>query len=325
MSGSPTEGTAVNGLISLFTHFSAPRASRWLIAMSLALLTAWLQSHILLAALHDDGTTARNAIAVYNSPDVRGQVSGVVDWAFTQGASLTGAGAEADAVRAEVVKALGSGQLSAPVSDALVTALVDLRDDALAQFDGSGPTHALTLDAAPLLAALDIPVTAETAKQLGLPASAGLALPIVPAQTVDGLRSKYHWAQLTDAWGLLAAAVLGLAGIFLSPRPLRTLAIVVGLGGVACLVAIPLFGVLQGWLVGGGAGPWSPLVAPLVSSALAELRPWLLPVGIAAVIVGAGGLAGWIVWERRKGTSSASPAPGPAFDDAADRPAVPVS
>ena len=291
-------------------RFNAPRASRWLIGVSLVLLTAWLQAHITLAALHDDGTTVRSAITVYNDDAVRGQVTGVVDWAFSQGATLTGAGAAADDLRGAVVTALGSGQISPPVADALVSGLLRLRDDALAQFAQSGPTTALTLPVGPLLTALGIPVTAETAAQLGIPASADLSIPIVDAQTVDTLRTRYHWAELINTWGLLAAAVLGLAGVFLSPRPLRTLAVTVGLGGVACLVAIPLFGLVEGWLIGGGAGPWSPLLAPLVESAIAELRPWLLPVGIAAVVLGAAGLVGWLVLERRS-VPGASRTPSP--------------
>ena len=123
-----------------------------------------------------------------------------------------------------------------------------------------------------------------------------------------GITGPSSWT----AGGSLLAAVLGLAGIFLSPRPLRTLAITVGLGGVACLIAIPLFGLIEGWLIGGGAGPWSPLVAPLVESAIAELRPWLVPVGIAAVVLGAAGLVGWLVLERR-GTANTSRPPAPEF------------
>ena len=295
----------MRAIAGLFTRYNAPGASRWLIAMSLVLLTAWLQAHIVLAALHDDGTTVRSAITVYNDDAVRGQVAEVVDWAFTQGSILTGAGGQADEVRGAVVVALGSGRISAPVADALVSSLLGLRDDALAQFARTGPTTALTLRVGPLLQALAIPVTPDVAAQLGVPASADLAIPIVDAQTVDTLRTRYHWAELINTWGLLAAALLAVAGIFLSPKPLRELAITLGLGGVACLVAIPLFGFIQGWLIDGGAGPWSPLVAPLVESAIAELRPWLLPVGVAAVILGAGGLVGWLVLERR-GTADAS-------------------
>lgn len=300
----------MRAIAELFMRFNAPRASRWLIATSLVLLTAWLQAHIVLAALHDDGTTVRSAIAVYNDDAVRGQVTDVVDWAFAEGATLTGAGAGADPVRGAVVTALGSGQISAPVADALVGGLLGLRDDALAQFARSGPTSALTFSFGPLLTALGIPVTAEIATQLAVPASAELAIPIVDAQTVDTLRTRYHWAELIDSWGLLLAAVLGFAGVFLSPRPLRALAVTLGLGGVACLVAIPLFGLIEGWLIGGGAGPWSPLVAPLVESAIGELRPWLLPVGVAAVVLGAAGLVGWLVLERR-GTGEKLPPPPP--------------
>ena len=130
----------MRAIAELFTRFNAPGASRWLIATSLVLLTAWLQAHIVLAALHDDGTTVRSAIAVYNDDAVRGQVTDVVDWALAEGATLTGAGADADAVRGAVVTALGSGQISAPVADALVSGLLGLRDDALAQFAQSGPT-----------------------------------------------------------------------------------------------------------------------------------------------------------------------------------------
>ncbi|GAA1950739.1 hypothetical protein [Microbacterium deminutum] len=289
----------MRGIAALFTRFNAPGASRWLIAMSLVLLTAWLQAHIMLAALHDDGTTVRSAIAVYNDDAVRGQVTDVVDWAFTQGATLTGAGGNADSVRGAVVDALGSGRISAPVADALVSGLRGLRDDALAQFDRSGPTTALSLHVGPLLTALGIPVTPDVAAQLGVPASAELAIPIADARTVDTLRTRYHWVELINTWGLLVAALLGLAGVFLSPRPLRTLAVTLGLGGVACLIAVPLFGLIDGWLIGGGAGPWSPLVAPLVESAIAELRPWLLPVGVTAIVLGAAGLVGWLVVERR--------------------------
>ncbi|GAA1988673.1 hypothetical protein GCM10009777_24650 [Microbacterium pumilum] len=297
----------MRAIARLFTRFNAPRASRWLIATCLVLLTAWLQAHMILAALHDDGTTVRSAIAVYNDDAVRGEVAGVVDWAFTQGATLTGAGAAGDEVRGAVVTALGSGRISAPVADALVGGLLGLRDDALAQFAQAGPTRPLTLQVGPLLAALGIPVTAEVATQLGLPASAELAMPIVDARTVDTLRTRYHWTELIDTWALLAAAVLGLAGVCLSPRPLRTLAITMGLGCVVCLLAIPLFGLIEGWLIGGGAGPWSPLVAPLVQSAIAELRPWLFPLGVAAVVLGVGGLVGWLVLDRRAARGDVPP------------------
>lgn len=290
----------MRGLINLFTHFSVPRASRWLIATSMALLTVWLQAHLLLAAVHDDGSTVRNAIAVYNSPEARGQVTGVVDWAFAQGTTLAGGGAEVDALQTALVGALGAGRISAPVAAALESALLGLRDDALEQFAADGPTAPLSLRLQPLLKALDVPITPQALAELGLPATADLAVPILDAGTVASLRTKYHWAELANTWGLLAAAVLGLAGVFLAPRPLRTIAIVVGLGGAACLVAIPLFGVLHDWLIGGGAGPWSPLVSPLVDGAMNELRPWLLPIGIAGVAVGALSLAGLIYQERRK-------------------------
>jgi hypothetical protein len=72
-----------------------------------------------LAALHDDGTTVRSAIAVY----IRRRRSGPSHRCGRLGLRRRGdahrAGAGADPVRGAVVTALGSGQISAPVADAL--------------------------------------------------------------------------------------------------------------------------------------------------------------------------------------------------------------
>lgn len=130
----------MRSLRSLIGSVNAPRASRWLLATATVLLTAWLQAHILLAAVHDDGSTARHAIAVYNSGDVRDQVSGVVDWALQTGGELSGSGAALAPAQAAIATVLDSGQISAPVADALVGALILLRDDALTQFATDAPT-----------------------------------------------------------------------------------------------------------------------------------------------------------------------------------------
>ncbi|SFS04827.1 hypothetical protein SAMN04487846_1876 [Microbacterium sp. cf046] len=290
----------MRGLRDLIGRLNAPRASRWLIGTSMLLLTLWLQAHLALAALHDDGTTVRNAITVYNSGDVRGQLSGAVDWVFDRGAELSSADAELASVNAALAAALQSGTITAPVSSALVDSLTSARDDLLAQFDGEAPVRGLAIGIGPLLSALEIPVTPELVQSLGLPASAVLAVPVADAQTVEVLRQRYGWAVLIDRWGLLVGMIAGAAGVILSERPLRTLAIVLGIGGALCLLAIPLFGVLNDWLVGGGAGGWSPLVAPLVTSAVDQIRPWLLPVGVGAMIVGAASFVGLLLLERRR-------------------------
>ena len=290
----------MRGLRELIGRLNAPRASRWLIGTSIALLTLWLQAHLALAAVHDDGTTVRNALTVYNSGEVRGQLSGAVDWAFAQGAALSPAGAELAPVQAALATALQSGTITAPVSDALVGALVAARDDLLSQFSGDAPTRPLVLEIGPLLAAFDIPVTPELSPSLGLPASASPAIPIADAQTVEVLRQRYNWAVLIDRWALIAGIVAGAAGVILSERPLRTAAIALGIGGAACLLAVPLFGLLTDWLTGGGAGGWSPLVAPLVTSAIDQVRPWLLPLGVAGLIVGAASLVALVILERRR-------------------------
>ena len=295
----------MRGLRDLIGRLNAPRASRWLIGTSMLLLTLWLQAHLALAALRDDGTTVRNAIAVYNSGEVRGQLGGAVDWVFDRGAELTSADAELAPLHAALGAALQSGTISAPVAEALVHALTAARDDLLVQFDGDAPARALSVEIGPLLTAFEIPVTPELTQSLGLPASAELAIPIADAQTVETLRQRYGWAVLIDRWALLAGIVAGAAGVILSERPLRTLAIVLGIGGVACLVAIPLFGVLTDWLVGGGIGGWSPLVAPLVTAAIDQIRPWLLPLGIGGVIVGAASFVGLLLLERRRAGSPA--------------------
>lgn len=186
----------------------------------------------------------------------------------------------------------------------LVGALILLRDDALTQFATDAPTHALTIELAPMLGAFGIAVTPELTAALGTAASAALVLPLADAQTVDTLRARYRIAAIVDRWGLVAAAVLALAGIILSRRPLRTLAIALGLTGAASLVALPLFDRLTGWLLGGGAGAWSPLIAPLVESAVAQVRPWLVPIGIGALIAGAAVGAAWFLRERRRATAS---------------------
>jgi hypothetical protein len=101
---------------------------------------------------------------------------------------------------------------------------------------------------------------------------------------------------------------MALAGVVLSRRPLRTLAIALGIGGVSCLIALPLFTVLDDWLLGGGIGPWSVLVAPLVESATAELRPWLLPLGIALILAAVGAGTAWFLTTRGR-TPSVSDRP----------------
>jgi hypothetical protein len=293
----------MRGIRGFVGGVNAPHASRWLLVTATVLLTAWLQAHILLAALHDDGGTVRNAIAVYNSGQARDQVAGAVDWALSTGGELSGATTQLAPVKSAIAVMLRSGQISAPVAHALVTELTGLRDDALAQFASDGATHALTIDLAPVLAAFGITATPELAKALGAASASHLSLPLMDAASVQTLRTRYRIAVLLDRWGLLVAAVLALAGVVLSRRPLRTLAIALGIGGVSCLIALPLFNVLDDWLLGGGIGPWSVLVAPLVESATAELRPWLLPLGIALLLAAVGAGTAWLFTTRGRTAS----------------------
>lgn len=297
----------------LFQRWNAPKLSRFLLWASAALLTAWLQAHLVLAAVHDDGTTVRNAITVYNSGEVRDQVSGAVDWAFDQDASIAGGSPELIATQTAVRAALHGGAISPAVSAALVASLLDMRDDALAQFASSAPTHALTVDLEPLLIALGVEITPElrSAVSASTPLAQGatLDLPILAAAQVDTLRTRYHWAVLIDRWGLLVAAVAGFVGIVLARRPLRTFSIALMVGGALAILAIPLFGFLRDWLIGGGIGAWGALMTPLITSAISELTPWLMPLGIAAIVVGAG-IFGWLLFAaRRAGAPRASEPP----------------
>lgn len=290
---------------SLFTRWDAPRLSRTLIAISLALLTAWLQAHLLLAALRDDGTTLRGAVQVLGSQDARAQVGAVTDWMLAHGADLTGQEAAIEPVRAAVAAALASGPMPAAAQEVLVGTILSLRDDAIAQFDSDEPARALTVSLAPVLDALSVPVPPDLAATMGVDAE--LTVPIMTAQGVDSWRGRYRIAQLLDAWGLLAAGITGFVGVLLAPRPLRAFAVGLVVGGALALGAVPLFGLLQSWLIGGGAGPWGPLVTPVVTGAIAELSPWLVPAGVAAIASGAGLLTWWVVRERRaRGSAGAA-------------------
>lgn len=289
----------MGGLRSVIDGLNAPRASRWLLGTATVLLTAWLQAHILLAAVHDDGGTVRNAIEVYNSGEAREQVSGAIDWALQTGGDVSGASAELAPIRTAIAGILTSGQMSPPVADALVTELLAVRDEALAQFAAASPTRALTVNLAPLLVAFGIEVTPELTQALGSTSAAELTLPLMNAEAVDTLRTRYRIAEFVDRWGLIAAGAMALAGIVVSRRPLRTLAIALAIGGASCLIALPLFDAIHGWLLGGGIGPWSALVAPLVESAVAEIRPWLLPVGITAIVGAVVIGIVWVVLQRR--------------------------
>ncbi|GAA1911732.1 hypothetical protein GCM10009775_00380 [Microbacterium aoyamense] len=272
-----------------------PRLSRWLIALSLFLLTGWLQAHLVLAAVNDDGGTVRNAIAVYNSPDVRAQLGGAADWAVSQGAAITGK--DLAPLQGALAQVFAGGEVPPAVAEALVTELLETRDDALAQFAASTPARPLTIEVLPILTAFGMEIPPEFGASIGL--SADLAFPILDAPSMDAMRTRYHWAVQLDRWGLLAGVVLGAVGIVLARKPLKALAISLMAGGAVCLAAIPLFGLLRDWLLGGGIGAWGTLLTPLVTSAMAELSPWLLPVGIAAIAVGAGLLTFLIVRERR--------------------------
>lgn len=305
-------------LRGLVNGMNAPRSSKWLIGIALTLVTLWLQAHLALAALRDDGSTLRNAIAVYNSAEVRAQVSGAADWVLDQGSALGVGSVAVDPIREGLAAALTGGELPAPASDAIVRALLAARDDAVAQFSSDAPTHALTLPVGSIAAAFGIVLPPEVLAQAGL--GADISIPVISASEMDTWRTRYHWAQIIDRWGLLAALVAGVVGIVLARRPLRAFSIALVAAGALCLAAIPLFGVLQDWLVGGGAGAWGPLVTPLATSAMAELRPWLVPVGIAAIAAGAGLFAFLLYRERR---TAASARPEKAQDAARPAPAAP--
>lgn len=292
----------MRGIRSLITDFSMPRLSRWLIVASVALLTGWLQAHLVLAALHDDGGTLRNALTVYNSGEVRGQVGGAMDWVFDQSIAITGS----DEVIAPVQQALGAVIASGPMpvagSEAIIVALLAARDDALGQFDSTGPTHALVIEMGPILHAFGVDLPPEAGAMLGISGTFGI--PVIDATGMASWRIRYHWATLLDTWGLLAGAVAGVLGILLARRPLRAFAIWLMVGGAVALLAIPLFGLLHDWLLGGGVGAWTPLIAPLVTSAVAEISPWLLPLGIAALIAGVG-LFGFLIHRDHSAAGSA--------------------
>ena len=309
-------GMIVGFVRALFTRWDAPRLSRVLIALSLALLAAWLQAHLLLAALRDDGTTLHGAVEVLDSGDARAQVGAVTDWVLTQAGALTGGDAALKPVRDAVTAVLATGPLPAGAQDAIVGTLLDLRDDAVSQFTSVAPAQALAVPLAPLLGALGVEVPPDLPATLGVDAS--LTVPVMTAEGVDSWRGRYHLAVLLDTWGLLAAGVAEFVGVLLSPRPLRAFAVGLRVGGALALAAVPLFGLLQTWLLGGGAGPWGPLVTPVVTGAIAEISPWLVPGGIAAIVVGAGLLAWWIVRERRGGAGGASDGAANASDGAAD-------
>ncbi|WP_345543218.1 hypothetical protein [Microbacterium jejuense] len=287
----------MRGILGLITDFSMPRLSRWLIVTSVALLTAWLQAHLLLAVLHDDGSTVRGAITVYDDPAVRSQVSDGVDWLLEQGVAVSGASEVIAPVQQQLHAVLAGGRIPPAAADAITVTLVAVRDEALSQFESTGPTHALAVELGPVLTAFGIALPPEAGQLIGI--SGEFAVPIADAASMDAWRTKYHWTTIIDRWGLLAGAVAGIAGIVLARRPLRAFAIWLVVGGAAALLAIPLFGLLHDWLLAGGAGPWTPLVAPLVTSTLAEVSPWLLPLGIAAVVAGAG-LLGWLILRERR-------------------------
>ncbi|MBD3940971.1 hypothetical protein IF188_04540 [Microbacterium sp. NEAU-LLC] len=309
----------MRGFLGLITNFSMPRLSRWLIVTSVALLTAWLQAHLLLAVLHDDGSTVRNAITVYDDPAVRSQVSGGVDWLLDQGVAVSGAAEVIVPVQQQLRAVLAGGRIPPAAADAITVALVTMRDDALSQFESSAPTRALVIELGPVLTGFGIALPPEAGQLIGI--SGQFAVPIADAASMEAWRTKYHWTTIIDRWGLLAGAVAGVVGIVLARRPLRAFAGWLVVGGAAALLAIPLFGVLHDWLLAGGAGPWTPLVAPLVTSTLSEVSPWLLPLGIAAVLAGAG-LGGWLILRGRRsaaiGATEAPTEPGRSVHDAAE-------
>lgn len=194
-----------------------------------------------------------------------------------------------------------------------MVALLELRDDAHTQFASPGPTHALTLRAEPLLSALGITVTPELRAALGLPADTALEIPLQSAKQVEELRTRYTWAVLINRWGLVVGAVAGLVGLILARRPLRTFSIALVIGGALCFVAIPLFSLLHDWMIGGGVGAWGPLLTPLVTAAMAEIRPWLVPIGIASVVTGAA-LFGWVLYRSRTARVASAGAADPGED-----------
>lgn len=285
--------------------------SATLIAVATAVLAAWLNAHVLLAAVHDDGTTIKNALTVVNSSDARTQLVGLID----QAGSLAGGLPELTAVGKAIVSA---PKLDPKVSDAITSALVSARDSALVQLSGDGPAKDITIPMKPVLQALGIPVTQKSLKQLGISSSSGFDVPVVPAAQVPQLRLRYLWTTLLDQWGLILAAVLGVIGVVLSPRRWRTLTVMFALGAVVCLTAPLVFHAVGDWIAGGGIGAWSALVGPLLTGAVSQLEPWLLPVGIAAGAVAAGLLVWDVVRLVRTRTPSAhrEPALAPTPDEA---------
>ncbi|MWC00137.1 hypothetical protein [Agromyces seonyuensis] len=271
--------------------------SAWLLGVASLVLTGWLQAHLAIAAIHDDGTTLRNALAVVDDSAMRSAFGGVLS------SAVAGAG-DAPEVQTAIGAIETAPALSGPVADALAATVLDARDQVFAQFErpAGTPATAISVPLGPLLGALGIPVTPETLAAAGLAADAdpaALSYPLIDAATVDVLQQRYGWLAFLDAWGLLIAGVAAAAGVAISAKPLRTAAIALVLAGIVCLMAPILFGLLHDWIAGGGIGAWSLLAGPLLDSAVGELTPWLLPIGIVAAVLGAGLLALLIVLSIR--------------------------
>jgi hypothetical protein len=264
---------------------------------------AWLQAHFIDAAVKDDGTNLRQALVVADDPQVRRAINTAVEHVV----SLPGVPPQAAAMSGLIVNA---PTLDGPVGEALISVLLDTRDQIVGQLDRKPVDgyHAVTVNVAPLIAAsgagdLVSQLTGalgsvDALKQLGSSgldpaalaglANGNLAIPVLEPSTITRVASVYRWQSFVSSWGLLIAIAAAVLGIGFSPRRLQAFGGVLLLAGIVSLTATYVHTWAQDQLISGRFGSWGVLVGPLLAGAADSMQPWLVPAGVAGVILGLG-------------------------------------
>lgn len=298
-------------VLRMITRFRGARISRILIIVSTLMLTGWFQAQLAQAALHEDGSNLHHALAVADDPALRSGLATGLDSIM----KIVGTPEQAQQLGA-VLQSTPS--LDGPVSEALISGILQARDELAVQLElpEGVEYHDVSIPMVPILNAFGIPVTQEQIDEVGF--GQLVQYPVLTAKSMGQVAKFYDWLQFAGSWGLLIGAVTGIAGIALSPRPLRTLGAFAAIVAVVAFTAPLLFSWLRSLISAGKLGAVGVLVDPLSVAAENASRPWLLPIGIVAGLAAAGLLVLGIV-RRRRTAADAAEADDDRGDGDADR------
>ncbi len=264
-------------MFGIFNRIKHVGVSAVALALASLALAAWLHSQVTMFIAAVDRPTVERVLVLADDPTVRGSVGGLLQGAV----DLAGGAPELE----QLVATIESGpKLEGSEADTLTQALLTTRDRVLVQVDrpAGAPVQAVSVPVGPLIGALGIPVSGDTLQQMGVPATDGLELPLLPAQQVQTLLWNYTFAMLFARWGLILAGILLIVGLATSRRPVRALAILFGIAAAVAWVAPAALSAVQSWTADGGAGAWGAPLSPLLAAGDAFLKPWLLPSAIVA-------------------------------------------